>query len=119
MANIFLTLFWNNDKQAGEPIKAYLKEEDAKMAVERSTAAKARFDELYKEKVAPYRCSYTCGSTQTERCQFPSKDGKFYDTPEGARYADKVAEFWDTEEVKECHNQNTREDYYEPVELVG
>ena len=117
MAKIYITMFWNTDKQAGEPIKAYTREEDAKAATEKTQKAKARFDELYDQMVKPYSCSYCRGDSYDEAHPFKSKDGKFYDTEEGALYGDKSAEFYALEDVKECRRQNTMEDYYESIEL--
>ena len=117
MAQVYITMFWNTDKQAGEPIKAYAREEDAKAAAERSSKARARFWELYDQMVKPYSCSYCRGETSNDAHPYGSKDGTFYNTPEGALYGDKRAEFYTLEEVKKCQRQNTMEDYYESIEL--
>lgn len=117
MGKIFLTYFWNSDNRAGEPVKAYVKEEDAKAAVAQTKAAKAKFEELYAQLLRPFVCSTCCASKHTDKYPYASKDGKYYDTPEGALYGDKKAEFYALEEIKECRRQNTGEDYYEPIEL--
>ena len=117
MAKIFVTLSWDMSRQAGDLVKAYTKEADAKAAVERSSAARNRFEELWNQLLRPYSCTYCSGREYSELTPYPGKDGEFYDTPAGALYGDKRAEFYALEEVKECRRLNTREDYYEAIEL--
>lgn len=114
---VYMTMFWNKDLQAGEPIKVYAKEEDAKMAVEKSSAARRKLDELWDQLVKPYSCSYVSGSREEKAHPFPSKDGHYYSTEKGALYGDKRADFYALEEVKEYQRQNTKEDYYEPIDF--
>ncbi len=118
---IYVTMrFDNNTMSEGVPVAAYRNEAQAKAAIEKAEKAKMEFNKLYERHLKPYSTGYMSSSSQrSEEHNFPSKNGMFYATMAQAAHANRVVEFYDRPEVKDCQKRNTGESYFVTLELHG